>query len=337
VVRQFVQVVDELLRRILAWARGTRRATQIPADIARQLQAIDALWGDSLPTSHLPLRTAASRLHEEFRAYTDREFGRVRPEDGAPGPGWWGAVKAFALARHAIDEASAERLEPVSVLLEQGVSHAQIGLQIYGRRGQGPFVQQNGDVDVALVEKEAREPGSVVPADWVPPWHLEALARRQAQLNEQLALLDRMEAARHYDDPCTVEEMLLQGAFVQQIERAKGVSRDDVLTTAKRLGIDAIDGPGYRTGTDDSAGPESEEEFDEDTAEIADREAVKRLAIELYIQACGQISSAEIAAQLRKQGHDINTSAVAATIGHWKKRQERSAADAASAPAATAS
>src|SRR6185437_1418964 len=109
------------------------------------------------------------RLMEEFRGYNQREYGKVRPESGAPGPSFWAAAKAVAVARAGADAPVVERLEPVHVLIAQGVTYDQIARHIYGRRGEGPFLQANGAPDVALIEQEANEPGSVIPKDWIPP------------------------------------------------------------------------------------------------------------------------------------------------------------------------
>lgn len=324
-VTQILIIADEFLRRILAWLQDPHGGPAVPDRVVIQMYATDQVCSGpaKVPLACLPMQTAISRVVEEYRGYTERELGKYRFENGAPGPGFWAAMKEFAVARQRAEQPLLETLEPVSVLLQQGVTHAQIGQHIYGRRGVGPFLQPNGDVDVPLVEREAREPGSVIPPNWVPPWHLEAEARRRQSLSERLQLFSGMEVPQQYDDPCTVEEMLQQGAFVQQVERAKGVSRDEVLEAAKRIGVAAVDGPGYQPPLsepsplillDDEADPEE-----------ADREALRQLVIRMYSESAGQRGAAEIANELRKLGHDIHLNAVSATIGHWKRRQQQEA------------
>lgn len=328
-VTQILTIADEFLRRLLAWLQDPQGGPAVPERVAVSMYAADQACSKpaKVPETCRPLQTAISRVVEEHRGYLERELGRYRPENGAPGPGFWAAMKEFAVARQRAEQSLVETLEPVSVLLRQGVTHAQIGRHIYGRRGVGPFLQANGDVDVPLIEREALEPGTVIPPGWVPPWHAETEARQQRLLNERLELFSSMEVHRQYDDPCTVEEMLQQGAFVQQIERAKGVSRDDVLDAAKRIGVAAVDGPGYQPPFRE---PSPLILLDDDTDAVeadreAEREALKQLVIRLYSESSGQRGAAEIANELRKLGHDIHTNAVSATISHWKRRQQQEA------------
>lgn len=345
-----IQASDELIRRLTQWAQDKQRNPVVPQPISVQIQTVDAICEQSSPTVCEAIRAAIGRLVEEYRGYVDREHGKVRTENGAPGPSFWAAVKNFIVARNGSEKPLAEKFEPVGVLLRQGVSHAQIGLQIYGRRGVGPFIQSNGDVDVGLMEKEGSSPGSVIPADWVPPWATEAHAVRQKQLDDRLKLFTHMEVAKQYDDPCTVEEMLQQGAFVQQIERAKGVSRETVLEAAKKIGIEAVDGPGFRRAEVGGVGNPTTSQANEadqsnqpatdklkqskrKTASPVDLQSVptrgpltdelKQQILDIYKKAAGQKGAAEIAAELRRAGHEgVTTHTVSATISHWKRKQK---------------
>ena len=319
-----IQSAEELIRRIMAWLQDRHGKPVIPESVIAQIRDVDRICQKPMSHACWPVRTAIGRLRVEYEGYVHREHGKIRLENGAPGPSFWAAVKQFATARQSAEQPVYQRLEPVAVLLKQGVTHSQIGLQMYGRRGVGPFVQANGDVDMALIEREAKVPGSVIAADWVPPWQQAGVARRRRQLDERLALFTRMETARHYDDPCTVEEMLKQGAYVQQIERAKGVSRRVVLAAAKQLGVPAIDGPAYRPVSHELNGPsESLGPADKSSAiSLTGRDALKRVVIDLFQISNGRKGAAEIAYELRLQGYDIKTNVVAAIVGHWKKRQD---------------
>ncbi|MDB5345296.1 MAG: hypothetical protein JWP89_3673 [Schlesneria sp.] len=327
VTQSILQAVDELLRRVIAWTQDSHGTPITPPAVATQIQVVDELCQSRmLPELFMPLHTASGRIMVEYEGYLIHELGKYRPENGSPGPGFWASIKELAVARQEADQPPIERLEPVSTLLQAGVSHAQIGLQIYGRRGVGPFIQSNGDVDVALIELEAREPGSVIADDWVPPWHLEAIDRRRQQLEQQTAILSKMETARHYDDPCTVEEMLQQGAFVQQVQRAKGVSRAKVLVAAQRIGVTPVDGPGYQQSH--PGGEVSAATLEPDDDEQSERETVRSLVIETYQQSNGEKTAAEIVQELRSWGHDVSVNVVSGFIGHWKRRQKLEAAGA---------
>lgn len=329
VTQSILQAVDELLRRVVAWTQDAHGTPIMPSAVATQLQIVDELCqSTTLPELFMPLHTASGRLMVEYEGYLIHELGKYRPENGSPGPGFWASIKELAVARQEADQPPVERLEPVSVLLQAGVSHSQIGLQIYGRRGVGPFIQSNGDVDVGLIELEAREPGSVIEDDWIPPWHQEAMDRRRQQLEQQAAIFSKMETARHYDDPCTVEEMLQQGAFVQQVQRAKGVSRAKVLAAAQRIGVIPVDGPGYQQQSHPGGeAPTATVEREHD--EQSERETVRSLVIETYQQSSGEKTAAEIVQDLRLLGHDVSINVVTGFISHWKRRQKLEAAGAA--------
>ncbi len=326
-LRTILQQVDELLRRIDNWLKPGCSPV-IPAAVELAIQQTDiVLSNGDLPQSCLGLTTAVSRLVEEVRGFNAREHGKVRLESGGPGPGFWAAAKAVATARHDAQVPLIEQFEPVAVLLKQGVSHEQIAKHIYGRGGAGPFLQSNGTPDVALLEKEAREPGSVIQADWIPPWHAARLAVRQRQLEGQLQAYDQRQSARRYDDPASVEELLREGEYVQQIERGKGVGRERILETATRIGVTAVDGPGYQPGVRSPYETDSSSDDDDDDDDMprpaADRAAAKALVIELCQKSKGTRGAAEIAAELRRLGHDINTNAVAGIIGGWKRKKAK--------------
>jgi hypothetical protein len=227
-------------------------------------------------------------------------------ENGAPGPRFWAAVAEFARTRYTADKPVFNKPEPVQTLLKQGVTHTRIALQIYGRRGVGPFVRENGDVDFALIDREAREPGSVVPSNWVPPWHAELEQRCKRTLYDQLSLFARMESAKK-NTPTTVEDLLRKGTFVQQIERMKGATREEVLAAARRIGFPAIDRPGFRPG--------------ESLVKETDRSALRDLALRMYQKSRSKRDAADIAFELRQRGYEVTTHVVAATIRQWKKRQ----------------
>eukprot|EP00456_Euglypha_rotunda_P067906 TRINITY_DN58_c7_g1_i2.p2 TRINITY_DN58_c7_g1~~TRINITY_DN58_c7_g1_i2.p2 ORF type:complete len:339 (-),score=104.99 TRINITY_DN58_c7_g1_i2:784-1800(-) len=329
VTQSILQATDELLRRVIAWTQDSHGIPLMPPAIVNQIRVVEELCRvGRLPESFLPLRIASGRIMVEYDGYVGREHGKFRPENSSPGPGFWASIKELAVARQAADQQVPERLEPVSTLLQAGVSHAQIGQQIYGRRGVGPFIQPNGDVDVALIEQEAREPGSVIPDDWVPPWHSDAIERRRQQFEQQIAIFEKLQTARHYDDPCTVEEMLQQGAFVQQVQRAKGVSRAKVLAAAQRIGVTPVDRPGYQPGSHSKDNGTTASLPYSDDVEQPDRDALRDLVIDAYQQSHGEKTANEITQELRQSGYEISINAVTGFIGHWKRRQKLEATEA---------
>lgn len=331
-VTKILHAADEVLRRIQRWLNDPHNEPSMPQDVELGIRfaAMVCEAGDIPDCCRDLAIVAIPRLELELQGYLQCEHGKIRTENGAPGPSFWAAAKALAVARTGADAPLIEQLEPVGVLISQGVTHEQIARHIYGHRGVGPFLQPNGAPNVALIEQEALQPGSVIPNDWVPPWHEESLQRRQRELSLKLQAYDRKKLAKEYDDPATVEDLLRDGAYVQQIERAKGVTRDEVLEVAFNIGITPVDGPGYLPGIRHSVGGEADDDECDGSA-AADRQALKALVIEMYTKSDGTRGAAEIAIELRKLGHQINSNAVSALIGHWKRKNAKPATTAVSA------
>lgn len=325
-VHTITKSVDELIRRIENWMRddSPQASPIVPEDCALAIEAtIITIREGDIPQCCQQLAIAVPRLGEEYRKYENRENGSVRPETGAPGPAFWSAASAVAKARMGADAPLIERLEPVAMLIKQGVSPEQIGQHIYGRRGVGPFIMENRAVDLALIEQEAANPGSVIPKDWIPPWHKALVENRQKELAGRLAAFDEARDPRRYEDPGTVESMLRDGCYIQQIEVGKNVTRAQVLEVANELGIKAIDGPTYRPGiatvevdanSDDSNPPE-----DAPTGATAN---IKALVIAEFERTSGESGAAEIARTLRDQGHQVHWRQVASTIQAYKKTKQ---------------
>lgn len=335
--------VDELLKRLFAWA-SEKSIDVVPDKVLLQLRVAASVIGQAeVPESCRPVATAVSRLYEEYRGYEAREHGKVRLESGSPAGSFWAAVIELANSRLGVDDPLVEVLEPVSVLLKQNVSYDQIARFIYGRKGVGPFMQASGCPDVGLIEKEAASPGSVLGQNWVPPWHQERIDREKAEMAEKIKVFERQRDNRRYDDPGTVESMLRDGCFIQQIEKGKGASREEILRVAQEIGVEAKDAPGYVArgvkvsheeileeilgdAGDESDGPPSASQSQSNSETDA---RIRELVIEMFT-GNSQLGSADIAAELRKQGfHDVVTNKVSAIIGHHKKHLAKAAATAA--------
>lgn len=331
------KTIDELIRRIETWL-GTHDQPVMPDTVVVAIKAaVMTMHQGDIPRCCQQLNTAVNRLHVEYLGYEGQEHGKYRPENGSPGPSFWAAAQELAKARHGAEEPTIERLEPVKVLLTQGVSHEQIAQHIYGRRGVGPFIDQYGCSDYALIEREAANPGSVVPENWVPPWHTQFIEQQKKKLEGQLKAFEVLETGRKYEDPATVEELLAQGAFVQQIELVKGVSRAEILKIAKREGLKAVDGPSYqpelRVLEKGKEGKEGKGEKQEkpvkssspagastDTTSDSDNE-LRDLVIDLFRRSQGEKGAAEISRELKSTGVNIHTNKVSVIIGQWKRKQ----------------
>jgi hypothetical protein len=108
----------------------------------------------------------------------------------------------------------------------------------------GPFFTRNGQVNIAAIEKEAANPGSVLGDDFKPLGQQRKQARIKAaairQLNQLQAGLFRPEGGLK-PEKATVLEMLQEGQYVDVIARVKGVTVGAVTEIARQNGIKIAD------------------------------------------------------------------------------------------------
>lgn len=344
--------VDEFLRRINQWLQDSNGTAMMPDGVKSALSIAHLTCGGDIPECCRTLAVVAvPRLVEEMRKFSTLEqdcyikVGNVP----SPMPRFWAAVKALHEAREGAEELTFERMEPVNVLRKQGVSDDQIGKNIYGHRVansmeiEGPFMLRNGTVDIEKLdrqcewEKQVREGGTitaqpVVPANWIPPWYKTDNQQRRDELQKERDVYERIGNPKRYEDPATVEELLQDGCFIQQIEKVKTVNgkpitRDQILEIAHRLKLEAKDAPGsgYRASQvipeitgDDEGDPE-----DDDATATPDKTALRDLIIETYLKSAGTKGAPEIAQELKLAGNDVRSQQVATTIQHYKARAKK--------------
>ena len=249
-IREIANVVDDMIKRIVRWSEDAAGPQVMPEEIEISIKAAEVVCraGD-IPQCCQHLVTACSQLRLEFERYDAQEHGAYRAENGSPGPQFWNAVKKVIQARRGSEQPHIEATEPVYVLAKQNVGFEQIAHHIYGFRGQGPFLT-NGVADYALIQKEIDKPGSVLDGDgtgWIAPWKKNANQQKLAELSTQLSAIDFLiDGKSDYEDPGTIEDMLRDKCYIQQIMAGKHVTRAKVLEVAKQAGLPAIDRPGAK-------------------------------------------------------------------------------------------
>lgn len=173
-------------------ARFENAANQLRAEIER---------GGEVPVSCVALVNAINDFCNEWDLYVN---GHMKA-GGVPHRSLWKAYRQMIVEREGIRIVPPKRPAPVHILIEQGVSHNQIALHIYGHNGEGPFLV-DGQIDSTLIEKEAKKPGSVVPKDWIHPSEVERLQVETEANKEHLARIeDQIEAAPE-DEPETEQK-----------------------------------------------------------------------------------------------------------------------------------
>jgi len=315
--RQILSAARSLVRHLDRWVCRSVRTTDIPLDVRQAIRTAEQVCdAGPIPECCRDLaEVAVPRLALELEGYCQNDPGRIRLDNGAPGPRFWAAVRALVRALFATSAPRIKPLVPVARLLKQGVPAAQIARSIYGHRGAGPFLRPDGTIDTSQLEQEARLAGSVVPTDWVPPWQREAIARHTRTLEDKLKQYENYLQSAERFDPTPAEQLLRKGVSLRQIESSKGIPRAELLDLASRIGLSSLDCPDLARTVD--ALFDDDDEWD---TKRAHRSAVRALVIELFVKSGGSRGFPAIAADLRRRGHDISTAAVATTIYHWKRR-----------------
>lgn len=235
------------------------------ATITRRQEILDAVrnylrvkqhWMDDPDTPHYPTQafeTAIESMAEIARAgdvpqdtvriYNaildlDREWGlyatgQQRNRDETPKKRFWEAERILVASMQAAETFTIKRPEPVKTLLEQKVGYTQIAMHIYGHNGQGPFLNPDGSINVRLIEQEAENPGSVVPADWIPPQERERARNHAAANQDRLHALTEqhaLDSPEHDDEAIGV---ILECAAAVDVL----VSSEMILAYAERNGV----------------------------------------------------------------------------------------------------
>lgn len=199
-----------------------------------------------------------------------------------PREAWWVAVEQIMKAVSAADVDEDRPLEPVAMLLKQGVGVSQIANHIYGHHGTGPFLK-NGVPQPHLVYQEGEKPGSVLGADWVHPSEQARRDQREAALKQRISQT-RALSRKHADAPESLEDLLQQGVSFKQIAQMKGVSMEAVAAKARELGLEVepqtnpIPVPGQQTdqlpadadSDGDGDGDGDEDDGDDDSEDSPD-------------------------------------------------------------------
>lgn len=204
---------------------------------------------DAFPPSEQYLIPAVAAVADAWDGVQRLESGSV-DRNGIPAGPW---IRAMESLKNALEEGPPRTgIEPVRDLLKSMAKfdgkYDQIA-RMYGKYDgdndsySGFFFGPTGKVVPALIEQEAKNPGSVVPPGWDPKQEhrLQSLAadlkRLQGHYGYFKSLHCQLTGTKVDIDKASVEEMLLEGQFPDVIARVKGVSETFVRSEAARLGI----------------------------------------------------------------------------------------------------
>lgn len=333
---EILNAVREALRQLDNWMLNLHPSDSkmFPKNVILSIQnAVLVCQTGDIPVDMQQLAVIAMpKLGEELEQYLRKADGSIQP-NGTAGPAFWKAAKDCVGILHHADTVCVEQIESVQALIDQKVTREQIARSIYGVRGVGPFMLPGDRVNYALLDQEAKNPGSVIPKDWVHPSKMSAVKQRQAELKSKEAAYERLQMGpRRYEDPSTVEEMLMAGAFVQQIEKGKNVTREHVLEVAAKIGVNPVDGPEFRRPI--SLVKQTHTEPPEihsgstpapnlDSAPSANDQGVYDSIVAVF-EGNPTFGTPEIIAQLKEEGLTVSRQKVASVLAQHKAQEKSS-------------
>ena len=234
-VEQLNAAVDRVRGFHDAWSKDAQSGP-IPGEglVSAVYGMVDVFEAGPCPPSHVPLNNAVSALNLAQVEWQDGEYGA----DGGPPPRYYRAMGEVFDLRNRLNAITPRRPPTIALLRgpQNGATDQQIARHIYGylnAEGQheGPLLDARGNVDWEKFEREAAEPGSVVPMDWINPRDRSAL--------EAIGYYDKTPAVKMEADQPSREDqearaidLLRQGAFVTQVANVTGLTVAEVSALA---------------------------------------------------------------------------------------------------------
>ena len=284
---------------------------------------------------------AARRVGVEWQDYLD---GECRPRTGEPMPKFFRAVSN--LMEKLQQEARSERLSaaqqspeivPIATLRAQGLNVNQIA-RIYGAFDEdndvlvGPFYDADGNVLLSEIEREEREPGSVLKPGWQHPSVVfeqqrqereHASNMRKAQRREDVSKSEEARKIKPKPDRETVLRLLAEKLFPSQIQLDYDITIEEVDAIAKKAGIAVQTAETYQR--------EPEPEREDSTPAVegnekAEAQSLKDL-VTAEMQADASATSQQIAERLSAAlGQPVKPASVNAIMTNIKRRQNQASA-----------
>ena len=239
--------VETLLAAHAAWQETDN--PEISAELVQRIEdAITVFSGGDMPGDLLEMYAKMQSLNEAWTAAVmdaeDPEHIQVNRAAK-----FWKALDCVRqlCARREDDELAEFRpLESVAMLTHQKVSDQQICWIYRGqwadgaKSGPGLWDWARKRPLLHLLEKERREPGSVIGADFEPF----SMAQKKQEAAKRRAAADRAAAARQariakIAKPCpeTLEELVMQGVSLTQIARMKRTTKADIRKQCEAAGL----------------------------------------------------------------------------------------------------
>lgn len=294
--------------------------------------AIATICVGDVPADCREISDRMRRVELEYQLYIDR--AKVTTT-GEPVQAFWSAfrdvLEAFRKVRIAIE---GRVLESVESLKAQGLNDHQIAVQ-YGIRKDGLwtgiFFNENGTPRADLIEKEAKNAGSVIPADFVHPEDIIRRGKLAIEMDGHLqraetvaaesktGIAEKSDAERLKEIEPDVVAYLKEGAMPWQAAKEFAITQQQVDDIAKRHGL-----------AHETVDTSSDEDYDDAVEPVAEQqevkptpttEAVKAKAIEFF--KADDADNRTVATSLSKHfDSPITVQRVTALRAAWERAQQ---------------
>ena len=206
--------------------------------------AVSMCEAGDVPTECRQLVDSVMRLDLEYERYHDGEF---IPRSKSPTQRFHSSVDAVIRARSGAEQPPPRKMESIRELRRQGLNDSQIAV-CFARYSEpsgfyiGPFHDSRGRVLHDLIQQEHDKLGSMIPEDWIHP---NEVTERDKAAQDYAANMTRLNKLRDDDKPqektwsdSDVAAYLREGAFVHQVVHVFGITQQEVIEIANRVGID---------------------------------------------------------------------------------------------------
>lgn len=292
---------------------------------------VDEFAVGTIPGDCRELAATVEAFGKEWAAWQE-EVERTGRATTPPAESVWGAWEAVVASYQGTKRPPRRPLESVELLAKQGCTPHQI-CTIYG------WFDERGVPEVWKVEEELKEPGKHT-KDWIDP----ITRKRQEEAAKERTLRERIKALRerklarlNQPPPESLEELVRDGVFLQQICLILRKSEEEVLAECDALGlphpVDAPNTRALRSPYDPPLAPEVERAFEADQAHRAawgEEEGeglpadLERLTLEQQIVRyhLAGFETKDIATELSRAEEKVSIQKVTAVLKRYEKDPE---------------
>ena len=197
--------------------------------------------GNEVIESIRPLALAVLKFGKEWYQFQEdlQKTGPERPTETGPNRMWMALGYCFTLRDK--PPSYGQPMEPIKILEKQGLTIQQIA-QTY------EWKTPNGEYDLVKTREEMLKPGLHLKPGQRSPSAEKAIAEEWAEIENirsEFGQRARTEAAKSVTPiaPESIEQLISQEVFIDQIMHMKQVSKEDVLAVAKAKGLNITTRP----------------------------------------------------------------------------------------------